>query len=163
MRATDSLTWYRGEPLPALDEDYREAVRACRDLHLNLDLDEALRTWDEVVEASRAADPPQSWYHGDLLAENLLIDEDGRLRAVLDFGGLAIGNPTVDLVVAWEALDAEGRQVFRRALDLDDAVWAASRGWALFIAVLTFPYYGASMPRRCADRLVMAQAAMAAD
>ena len=101
-----------------------------------------------------------TWLHGDLLVENLLLDDAGDLAAVLDFGGLAVGNPTVDLIVAWEALDADGRQVFKRALDVDDATWTASRGWALFITLMTLPYYGSSMPARCADRLAMADAAI---
>jgi aminoglycoside phosphotransferase (APT) family kinase protein len=69
------------------------------------------------------------------------------MTAVIDFGGLAVGNPTVDLVLAWEALDHDGRQVLRRALDIDADTWTASRGWALLIA-------------RCADRLAMAKAAI---
>lgn len=83
------------------------------------------------------------------------------MTAVLDFGGLAVGIPTVDLIVAWEVLDEDGRREFRKALDVDGATWTASRGWALLIAMITIPYYGATMPRRCADRLVMAQAAIA--
>ena len=79
---------------------------------------------------------------------------------MLDLGGLAVGDPTVDLVVAWEVLDAAGRRELRRALDVDDDTWMTSRGWALLIAVITFPYYGATMPRRCADRLTMARAAL---
>ncbi len=157
----ETLGWYRGLPLASLDADFRDAVAECRVLDLAIDIDEALRVWDRAVEASFAADATVGWYHGDLLAENLLLDDAGRLTAVLDFGGLAIGNPTVDLIVAWEVLDDEGRREFRRALDVDDATWTASRGWALLIAMITFPYYGATMPQRCADRLVMAQAASA--
>ena len=156
----ESLSWYRGLPLPELDGDFRDTVNDCRHLDLDLDLDDVLRVWDEAAEGSRTAASAPTWYHGDLLAENLLL-RDRHLAAVLDFGGLAIGDPTVDLAVAWEVLDAEGRTELRRALDLDDATWAASRGWALLIALITFPYYGATMPRRCADRLVMAQAALA--
>jgi aminoglycoside phosphotransferase (APT) family kinase protein len=59
-----------------------------------------------------------------------------------------VGDPTVDLVVAWEALDDKGRRAFRRAMDVDDAGWAVSRGWAVFIAMMTFPYYDTSMPGR---------------
>ena len=51
----------------------------------------------------------------------------------------------------------------RQALDVDDATWVASRGWALLIALVTLPYYGATMPGRCADRLAMAHAALAGD
>lgn len=156
-----TLNWYRGQPLASLDADFREAAAQCRGLDLAIDTDEALRVWDRAVEASFAADGTAAWYHGDLLAENLLLNDAGRLTAVLDFGGLAIGNPTVDLIVAWEVLDEEGRREFRKALDVDEATWTASRGWALLIAMITFPYYGATMPRRCADRLAMAQAAIA--
>lgn len=161
-RAKDdkALSWYRGLPLWELDADFRETAAECRDLGIGLDIDEALRVWDRAVDASRAVEPDVSWYHGDLLVENLLLNETGGLAAVIDFGGLALGNPTVDLVVAWEALDGEGRRVLRRALDVDDATWTASRGWALLIAMITFPYYGASMPVRCADRLGMAEAAI---
>jgi len=159
--ADDALTWYRGLTLDALDSDFRELTMECRGLDLALDLDEATRVWDRAVTASVSADAPVGWYHGDLLAENLLVDEAGRLAAVLDFGGLAIGRATVDLVVAWEVLDVTGCREFRRALDVSDAEWTASRGWALLIALMTFPYYGTSMPRRCAERLSMAQAAIA--
>lgn len=157
----ETLTWYRGQPLAALDTDFRGAAGECRALGLPIDVDDALRVWDHAVESSTEADATPTWYHGDLLAENLLLDESGRLSAVLDFGGLAIGSPTVDLVVAWEVLDEEGRRELRTALDVDDATWTASRGWALLIAMITFPYYGAVMPRRCSDRLLMARAAIA--
>lgn len=154
------LAWYRGQPLHELDADFRETAGVCRDLPIGLDVDDALRVWDRAVAASWTVEQRDTWYHGDLLAENLLVGGSGGLSAVIDFGGLAIGNPTVDLVVAWEALDDEGRQVFRRALDLDEQTWTASRGWALLIAMITFPYYGGSMPARCADRLAMAEAAI---
>ena len=54
------------------------------------------------------------WYHGDLAAENLLV-RDGALAAVLDFGGLSVGDPTVDLVVAWEVLDPPAREAVPKA------------------------------------------------
>lgn len=163
--ATDDgdLRWYRGEPLGAQDVALREAVARCRSLPVPLDLDAVLRVWDVAVEASTETERTPAWYHGDLLTENLLVDGEGRLAAVLDFGGLGIGDPVVDLVVAWEVLDRDGRRELRRALDVDDATWTTSRGWALLIAVITFPYYGATMPRRCADRLTMALAALDAD
>lgn len=157
----DALEWYRGLSLSSLDAPFRDWANRCRTLDLPIDMDDVLRVWDRAVESDEHVAHPAGWYHGDLLAENLLLDADGGLAAVLDFGGLGIGTPTVDLVVAWEALDEAGRHEFRRALDVDDLTWTASRGWALFLAVMTFPYYGASMPTRCANRLAMARAAIA--
>lgn len=159
----ESLQGYRGLPLIKLDSDFRQALAECRGLDLALDLDAAVQVWDQAVEASVSLDAERAWFHGDLLAENLLVDSTGGLRAVLDFDGLGIGDPTVDLVVAWEVLDEAGRAVFRRDLDIDDPTWLVSRGWALFIAMITFPYYGESKPLRCADRLAMAQAAIRGD
>jgi hypothetical protein len=80
---------------------------------------------------------------------------------LLDFGGLAFGDPTVDLIVAWEVLDAGAREVFRRAVGSDDETWLLGRAWALSIAVMTFPYYWDSMPKRCHSRLAMARSVLA--
>ncbi len=156
-----ALCWYRGGPLADLHDDFRTAVETCREIRgLDLDLERALKVWDLALDAEQAIDSHPTWYHGDLLAENLLI-RDGGLAAVLDFGGLAIGDPTVDLIVAWEVLDPAGRETFRRALEVDDATWAKAMGWALLIAMITFPYYWDTMPSRCAARRSMAAAVLA--
>lgn len=159
----ERLRWYRGDSLVEMDEDFQQAAAACRSLPIALDIDRALAVWSDSVAAAEARPAEKTWYHGDLLVENLLVDKQGRLAGVLDFGGLGLGDPTVDLIVAWEALDRSGRLALWNALDVDDAQISISRGWALLIAFLTFPYYGATMPVRCADRLVMAQAAIQGD
>ncbi|GGR56440.1 aminoglycoside phosphotransferase (APT) family kinase protein [Nocardioides luteus] len=154
------MRWYRGRPISEFDADFRSCVRECRELaELDLDLDAVEAVWGEVMALPAATETEPRWLHGDLLAENLLA-RDGRLTAVLDFGALSVGDPTVDLVCAWELLDADGREELRSLLDLDEATWLRSRGWALFISVMTFPYYWKTMPVRCADRLVMARAAL---
>lgn len=158
--ADPGLRWYRGRPIAGFDDDFRSCVHQCREIaDLDLDLSTVEKLWDETMTLPPAELEPR-WLHADLLAENLLA-RDGRLTAVLDFGALSVGDPTVDLICAWELLDTAGRDEFRRILELDDATWLRSRGWALFIAVMTFPYYWKTMPVRCADRLVMAHAALA--
>lgn len=66
---------------------------------------------------------------------------EGELRAVIDWGGLGVGDPACDLIVAWDLLSAGGRNAFRAALDVDDATWARGRGWALSVALIALPYY----------------------
>jgi aminoglycoside phosphotransferase (APT) family kinase protein len=156
--ADPALRWYRGAPLADRNIPTRRTIEACRDISaLNLDLDAALQVWGQAMTLPgihQVATP--RWYHGDLLAENLLV-RDGRLTAVLDFGGLAVGDPTVDLVVAWEVLDTASRDVFRQAVGADDAAWLRGRAWALTLALGTFPYYWVTMPDRCASRLAIAR------
>ena len=75
------------------------------------------------------------WVHGDIAEGNLLV-KDGRLSAVIDFGSSGVGDPSSDLILAWNVLDAESRAVFRRALELDEATWQRGRGWALWKALI---------------------------
>lgn len=157
--ADPELRWYRGSPIADFDADFRSWLQQCRELtDLDLDLDAVASVWKEAM-ALPLVEPEPRWLHGDLLAENLL-SRDGRLVAVLDFGALSVGDPTVDLICAWELLDGRGRKEFRVALGLDDDTWLRARAWALLIAVMTFPYYRKTMPVRCADRLVMARAVL---
>ncbi len=59
------------------------------------------------------------------------------LRAVIDFGCSAVGDPACDLVMAWTFFDDESRAVFRDALALDEDTWARGRGWALWKGLIT--------------------------
>ena len=69
--------------------------------------------------------------------------------AVLDFGGLSVGDPTNDLAVAWQLLDPAARATFRTSLAVDDVTWALARGWALVLAMMGQPYYWHTMRERC--------------
>jgi aminoglycoside phosphotransferase (APT) family kinase protein len=159
--ADPALRWYRAEPVTDLDTDVRENLARCRELGVELDLDGAAEVWDDVMTRSRSADAgPLHWLHGDLLGENLLV-RDERLCALLDLGGLAVGDAAVDLVCAWELLDPPPRRLFRELVGVPDDVWLRGRGWALALALMTFPYYGRTMPQRCADRLALGRAAIA--
>src|SRR3954447_26857985 len=135
-----ALAWYRGRPLASMDHAMREFLRDSQHLvghpDLDLDLEQVASAWTRIMrmrEAQRAVEP--RWYHGDLNAENLLV-RDGRLVPVLDFGGLSVGDPTVDLVVAWQLLDPVARSTFREALAPDDDAWVLAAGWALVLSVM---------------------------
>jgi aminoglycoside phosphotransferase (APT) family kinase protein len=157
-----ALRSYRGEALVTGDARTREAIEACRSIDgLALDLDAALGVWEDALGLPGAASTAEPhWFHGDLLAENLLV-RDGRLAAVLDFGVLSVGDPTVDLIVAWEILDPSARLTFRESLCVDDSTWLTGRAWALALCINTFPYYWRTMPERCASRLAIVQTILA--
>lgn len=159
-RSDPALQSYRGEPLAAIDEDIRGYIDACRRVpDLDLDLDAVLTVWDDAARRPGGTGSGGSWVHGDLLAENLLA-RDRRLSSLLDLGTLSVGDPTVDLVAAWELLSPSERVWFRGRLDVEKDIWLRGRAWALAIAVMTFAYYWQTMPRRCASRRVMAEAVL---
>ncbi len=126
----------RGEPLAQRDEATRAAIAA---LHGQIATQAATAVWEAALHAP-VWDGPSVWIHGDLQSGNLLA-VDGRLRAVIDFGCLGVGDPACDLMVAWNLFTAPSREVFRKALAVDDATWMRGRGWALTFGLVALPYY----------------------
>jgi aminoglycoside phosphotransferase (APT) family kinase protein len=126
----------RGVPLAQRDGRTREATEALDGM---LDTEAVIAAWDAALQAPAWQGPPV-WIHGDLSAGNLLAVQ-GRLSAVIDFGGLGVGDPACDLMVAWTLFSGESREAFRAALSVDDATWARGRGWALSWALIFIPYY----------------------
>ena len=123
------------------DEQVRRSIAQLGD---RIDGDAALRSWEESL-AAPAWDGAEVWVHGDLLPGNLLV-VDGRLSAVIDFGGLNVGDPACDLQPAWNVFAGDSRARFRAELQVDDASWLRGRGWALFQAVMALPYYWETNP-----------------
>ena len=139
----------RGAPLASRDAGVRAAIAALDGL---IDTDAATAVWSEALRAPEWDRAPV-WFHGDFLPGNVLVS-DGRPSAVIDFGGLGVGDPACDLMIAWGLLAGESRAAFRAALAVDDATWARGRGHALAQAVIFIPYYletnpaGVAMARR---------------
>lgn len=131
----------RGVPLAMRDDATRAAIDSLRG---TIDTDAATAAWDAALSAP-VWDGPPVWIHGDLQSGNLLV-VDGRLNAVIDFGCLGVGDPAVDLIVAWNLLDADSSKIFRSELDVDDATWARGRGWALSVSLIALPYYYVTNP-----------------
>jgi aminoglycoside phosphotransferase (APT) family kinase protein len=95
--------------------------------------------WERALAAPPSNGPPR-WQHGDLDCRNWLV-RDGRITGVIDWGSLGVGDPAVDVMVAWKLHSAEARDAFQEALQPDGATWARARGWAVSQAVAALAYY----------------------
>lgn len=137
--ATDGPPSFRGDPVAKHDAYVRMAIRELGAAGM---LDPALATavWEETLRLPQW-DAAPVWLHADLLPGNLLTSA-GRLTAVIDFGGLGVGDPAADTIAAWAVFDATTREIFREAADVDDATWARGRGWAFCFGVMAEHYYG---------------------
>ena len=129
----------RGEPLVTRDAGVREAIATITALGELLDGRAALSAWETALAAPEWTSAPV-WVHGDLLPGNLLF-QAGRLSAVIDFGGLGVGDPACDLMPAWSLFSGESREVFHTALAADEEIWERGRGHALAQALMFIPYY----------------------
>ncbi|MEV0471232.1 aminoglycoside phosphotransferase family protein [Streptomyces prunicolor] len=129
-------------PLADRDHSTRAAIEAVDGVFDTAALTEV---WDNALDAP-AWDREPVWCHGDFHTGNLLT-VDGRISAVIDFGGLGMGDPACDLVVAYTLLSATTRPLFRAALDVDDATWTRGMGWGLTTGLNAYTSHAATEPR----------------
>lgn len=126
----------RGVDLSQRDAETRSAIAQ---LGGEVDVEAVTEAWRDGLAVAPWRRPPV-WLHGDLKPDNLLC-RGGRLTAVIDFGGLGVGDPAADMLVAWTLLPEAARETYRAALDVDADTWRRGRAWALSIALIQLPYY----------------------
>ena len=135
-----------GEPVTDTIDGW--AVEAAGELADLFDPSQVREAWRRLRDVPPATRRP-CWVHTDLSAENLLVRPDGRLAGVIDFGGVGIGDRSVDLLYAWSLLDAPARDLLRAASGADDQTWARARAWAYVgPGLLTLAHYRRTMPAR---------------
>ena len=131
----------RGIPIHQRDEQVRACIVEVAD---EFGPDALLAAWEaDAFVADHDGNPV--WVHGDLTPGNLLL-RHSLLAGVLDFGGIAVGDPAVGLLPAWNLFRGQSRQTFRDASGVDEACWRRGRAWALSIAVVALPYYRDTFP-----------------
>lgn len=130
-----------GAPLAGAENCYRgchpsvygaEVQRALNRLGDALPTAEYARIWQAGCATCWTRSPV--WVHGDVAVGNML-QRQGRLSAVIDFGTCGVGDPACDYVMAWTHFDAPARQVF--LADVDGQTIARARAWATWKALIT--------------------------
>lgn len=96
-----------------------------------IDVTRALLLWGQACATKWNKTP--AWIHGDFAIGNTLMG-GGRLSAVIDFGGAAVGDPACDLVIAWIYLSGKAREIFISEMDMDTDTLLRARAWALWNA-----------------------------
>ncbi len=139
--AAGEHNFFRGVPLIELDSKVRTALKS---LQGTIDIPAATNAWETTLSVPAWKERP-TWIHGDLHVGNLLA-RNGQLSAVIDFGGLGVGDPACDIMAAWTYFNSETRGTFREAVKVDDATWVRGRGWALYFGLVALPYYQNSNP-----------------
>ncbi|MFT4295795.1 MAG: aminoglycoside phosphotransferase family protein [Micropruina sp.] len=148
-----------GEPVTDTIDTWAETAAAeLSELSDLFDPRRVRRAWQKLRDVPPASTPP-CWVHTDLSAENLLVGPDGQLVGVIDFGGLGVGDRSVDLLYAWSLFDQPAREALRRASGADEATWLRARAWAFAgPGLTTILSYRHSMPTRTARLTRMVEA-----
>ncbi|HKE36414.1 MAG TPA: phosphotransferase, partial [Candidatus Baltobacteraceae bacterium] len=79
--------------------------------------------------------------HGDLYATHVMVEADGTVAGVIDWGDLHLGDPAVDVSIVFELLPEPARERFIAAYGaIDDRTWELARYRAIYHAALVAHY-----------------------
>ena len=120
--------WWRGDHVSVYETGAHEQIAALSGI---IDTHQAKQLWEAACNTRWDKSP--IWIHGDFASSNILI-EGGKLAGVIDFGGMAVGDPACDLVIAWTFLKGKSREIFKESIALDDDTWLRAAAWALWKA-----------------------------
>ena len=120
--------WWRGDHISVYDQEAREQIKKLSSV---IDPEKATNLWERACK-TRWIKPPV-WVHGDFAVDNMLIKDD-QLSAIIDFGGMGIGDPACDLVIAWTFFQDNAREIFIKEMALDEKTWIRAKAWTLWKA-----------------------------
>jgi aminoglycoside phosphotransferase (APT) family kinase protein len=111
---------------------------------------QAPRFLDDPVRPARA----DTLVHGDPHARQILVDGEGRVCGVIDWGDAHRGDPATDLNLAHSLLPESAHAAFRDAYGaIDDATWRLARLRALHVSLALAVY-----ARSLADQRLLREA-----
>jgi aminoglycoside phosphotransferase (APT) family kinase protein len=124
--------WAPGDVLHRTDLTFRaaqlkERLRSLDWLVPMRDLPDLLALVDRLAETPPWSGPPV-WVHGDLYARHLLVDEQGDVSGIIDWGDVHVGDPALDLSIAYSFLPPSAVPKFREAYGtIGDDTWERAR------------------------------------
>ena len=105
---------WRGDHVSVYEKNFQDQIAQLGD---NIDSSKALELWDQACKTKW--NRPLVWIHGDLAIGNILM-KDGKLAAIIDFGGTGLGDPACDLVIAWTFFKGKSRKIFINEMNVDE-------------------------------------------
>lgn len=129
-----------------LERRLRQIRRRSQRVMAQVDVRPILEVADELEKqlattSECPAETSKCWVHGDLYGRNLLLGPDGGLAGIIDWGDAHIGDPALDLSVAWSFFSEPARAELRQAYgEVDEATWSRARVRALAYGVTLVDY-----------------------
>lgn len=116
------LSIYNHEMIDALskikDKDYRDKIE---------------KVWIDALNSDTLT--IKTWIHGDFAVGNILSN-DNKINGIIDFGQMAVGDFSCDLVIAWNFFNEKSREIFLSNINnITDNHIKKAKGWAIWKAV----------------------------
>lgn len=124
---------HRCLPLSDKSSEVISKINRLKDTSALVD-DRLLELWNQAI--NEPVSTKQSLIHGDMHPRNIIIN-DGKLKAIIDWGDITFGDVAPDVASFWMLFDkAEVRNRGFKHYGADASLIIRSRGWAIFFATL---------------------------
>ncbi|PSL45670.1 aminoglycoside phosphotransferase (APT) family kinase protein [Chitinophaga niastensis] len=106
-------------------------------------------TWS--IGLSAPLDVQKKWIHGDLHAQNVLV-ENGQITGIIDWGDITAGDIATDLAAIWMIFPNQDarRAAISAYINVSEATWQRAKGWAILFAALLLDTGLINNPRHAA-------------
>jgi aminoglycoside phosphotransferase (APT) family kinase protein len=116
-----------------------ENIKKANVLHLMDEASIALE-WLNSFETINL-DSPLTLVHGDCHIRNIVVDDQGIISGVIDWGDTHLGHPAIDLSIAYSFLPASSRKEFYQVYgEVSEETKMAARFFALYVSVILLLY-----------------------
>lgn len=86
-------------------------------------------------------DSPITLVHGDCHIRNILVDEEGVISGIIDWGDTHLGNPAIDLSIAYSFLPPSGRELFFQEYgEVSEELRMLAKFFAVYVSVILLLY-----------------------
>ena len=124
----------RGVPLDVRVENTHERMTRLREKSA-LVTPTIERVWAAALAAPQETE--RRWLHGDLHAQNVLVDENGAISAVIDWGDLTAGDAATDLAGIWALFESPAaRRAALAHYQPEQTLLTRAAGWAVLFGVV---------------------------
>lgn len=124
--------FYRGGDLKIYEEEFLATLPILQNY---FDIKKLTDIW---YNARNAICDKRVWIHGDLSVGNILTKQD-TLEAIIDFGQMAVGDPSCDLAIYFSGFfNKQQQDIFKQNLNLSQEYFIKAMGWALWKASINF-------------------------
>jgi thiamine kinase-like enzyme len=86
-------------------------------------------------------DFPLTLVHGDCHIRNIIVDDQGVISGIIDWGDTHLGHPAIDLSIAYSFLPSASRNDFFQVYgEISEETKMAARFFALYVSVVLLLY-----------------------
>lgn len=121
--------FHRGGDLAVYNDEMVNALSQISDRKYR---DKIEKIWIDALNADTSN--IKAWVHGDFAVGNILY-KDNKVNGIIDFGQMAVGDFSCDLVIAWNFFDNKSRDVFLSNIkNATNNTIEKAKGWAIWKA-----------------------------